>query len=609
MGKMIGIDLGTTNSLVAVWENGKSTLIPNSFGEFLTPSIVSFDADGTVYVGKIAKERQVTHPESTISVFKRFMGTSKTYDIEGKEYKPEELSALVLQRLKEDAERYLGEPVDEAVISVPAYFNDLARNATKDAGKLAGVKVDRIINEPSAAALAYQQQRQAEDATILVFDFGGGTLDVSLVDCFDNVVEILAVSGDNRLGGSDFDRAIAEAFYKDNNIEKEQLSSEERAIVLEKAMLAKIGLTKSNSVIMQVNLKGNCYDMTLDNSRLIEISSFLFGRMSVPVKRVLSDAQMSQDNITAVVLVGGSCKMPIVQKYIEHIFDEKDILVLNPDHMIALGIGAYVGIKERCEDIKDMLLTDICPFSLGTGVNNPAEPDKDLMKIIIERNTALPASREAVFHTISDYQTKVVIEVYQGEEFYAADNLLLGEFEISVLPRPKGEEKVRLRYTYDINGILVVDAMVLSTGEEKQLVLHNEKIRMTEEEVREKLLELEKLKIHPREKEENKLMIERAARLYKETTGNIREEIGRRAGYFEYLIEKQDEFRIKRFNRTFMAYLDYVEQYFAQINAAFDEVSDFKEWYLSEKLLAEETEEWQEDEETYEYWKSQKYTS
>ena len=232
MSRIIGIDLGTTNSLAAVWEDGHAQLIPNSFGEYLTPSIVSMEADGTFYVGKVAKERMVTHPKDTASVFKRFMGTSKRYKLSGKEYRPEELSALVLRKLKEDAEAYLGEPVEEAVISVPAYFNDMARSATKNAGELAGFKVERIINEPSAAALACQKQNQEEDALMLVFDFGGGTLDVSLVDCFDNIIEILAVSGDNHLGGSDFDLVIAKEYCKENQLNWETLDGEKQAVIL-----------------------------------------------------------------------------------------------------------------------------------------------------------------------------------------------------------------------------------------------------------------------------------------------------------------------------------------------------------------------------------------
>lgn len=609
MGKIIGIDLGTTNSLVAVWEDGEYKLIPNTFGEYLTPSVVSFDADGTVYVGKVAKERLVTHPNDTAAVFKRFMGTSKIYQLAGKKYKPEELSALVLRRLKEDAERYLGQEIEEAVISVPAYFNDLARNATKNAGNLAGFKVDRIINEPSAAALAYQHQRQMEEATLLIFDFGGGTLDVSLVDCFDNIVEILAVGGDNHLGGSDFDRAIANAFYKECCMTEGSLTMEERAIVEERAMLCKQELTGHETATMRVELRGQEHRMDLSRIRLIEASERLFVRMSAPIQRVLTDAKKTMEEVDAVVLVGGSCKMPVVQKFLSHTLGRVDVSVVNPDYMIALGVGIYAGIKERNEDIKDMLLTDICPFSLGTAVYNKAEPERSLNDIVIERNTALPASREVVVGTVYNGQTTVEIKVYQGEAMYAEDNLFLGKTELQVPSAPKGEQKVSVRYTYDINGILVVDVTVLSTGVTKQMVIRNQEIRMSEQEIEEKLKELDKLKIHPREEEENKALLARAERLYCETTGDMREDIELRTRYFQELLAKQDPYRLQRGRRQFEQFLTYIESYLIRLEEPGETVQSFAEWYADEGEKESDRQEWQEEESVYEMWRTGHLTS
>lgn len=609
MGKIIGIDLGTTNSLVGIWENGRCQLIPNAFGEYLTPSVVSFDADGTVYVGRIAKERLVTHPNDTASVFKRFMGTSKTYTLAGKEYKPEELSALVLRRLKEDAEQYLQEEVEEAVISVPAYFNDLARNATKNAGNLAGLRVERIINEPSAAALAYQQRGQMEDATLLVYDFGGGTLDVSLVECFDNIVEILAVSGDNHLGGSDFDRAIASQFLKECGLTEQMLTQEELAIVEEHAMLAKIELTEHEDIVMRVELRGQEYRMELSRLKLIQISEQLFVRMSTPVQRVLADARRDIKQIDAVVLVGGSCKMPIVQKYLSHTLGRVDVSVVNPDYMIALGVGVYAGIKERNQDIRDMLLTDICPFSLGTAVYNQAEEGRSLNNILIERNTALPASRQTILTTVRDGQTKVRVKVYQGEAMYADDNLFLGEMEVMVPAAPKEQEKIELRYTYDINGILVVDVMVLSTGISKQLVIRNQEIRMSDQEIADKLKELEKLKIHPREDETNRELLARAEKLYCETTGALRDEVELRTCYFNNLLAKQDPYRIQRGQKQFAQFLAYVETYLMRITLPKEAVQDFAQWYASEGRAEENGQEWQEEESIYEMWRNGHLTS
>lgn len=608
MGKIIGIDLGTTNSLVGVWENGNWQLIPNAFGDFLTPSVVSFDEDGTVYVGKIAKERLVSHPANTAAVFKRFMGTKKEYRLAGRKYKPEELSALVLRRLKEDAEQYLQEEVEEAVISVPAYFNDLARNATKNAGKLAGLKVDRIINEPSAAALAYQHQTQAEDSKLLIFDFGGGTLDVSLVDCFDNIVEILAVSGDNRLGGSDFDQVIVDAFCKENGLIEQLLLPEERAILVERAILCKLELTEKEETVIQAEIAGKQLTMQMSRVKLIQAAESLFLRMGVPIQRVLSDGGTSIEELDAVVLVGGSSKMPVVQKYLEHILGRKDLSVLNPDYMIAAGVSVYAGIKERNEEIRDMLLTDICPFSLGTAVYNEAESDKDLNKVIIERNSALPASRQRMLTTVHDNQTEVRVQIYQGEEMYVKDNLKLGEVTITVPAAPKGAEKISVRYTYDINGILVVDVMVLSTGVTEQLVIQNNEIHMTEEELEQKLSELNHLKIHPRDQEENRILIARAERLYKEMTGGMREMVEDRMQYFNYLLVKQDEFAIRKWRKQFTIFLNSIESYLARILYPTDSVENFVSWY-EQDMTQENEEEWQEEERIYEMWRNGHLTS
>lgn len=607
MSKIIGIDLGTTNSLAAVWEEGHAQLIPNSFGEYLTPSIVSMEKDGTFYVGKVARERMVTHPQDTVSVFKRFMGTSKNYCLAGKEYRPEELSALVLKKLKEDAEKYLGEPIEEAVISVPAYFNDMARNATKNAGKLAGLKVDRIINEPSAAALACQKRDSEEDALMLVFDFGGGTLDVSLVDCFENIIEILAVSGDNHLGGSDFDQIIAREFCRENNLHWEALSGEKQAVILESAIQTKTALTEQEEYTMQVGAEGIQGAMPLSRKKLIQISEDLFVRMSLPIQRVLADGKVNVNELQKIVLVGGSCKMPVVQKYLEHLLGTKEIHTVNPDYMIALGVGVYAGIKERDEEIKDMLLTDICPFSLGTGVHNYSDEDNPLSSIVIERNTALPASREISLYTMQDNQTRMEIKVYQGEEMYAKNNVLLGELTVKVPRAPKGKESVKLRYTYDINGILVVDVTVVSTGKQEQLVIVNKENNLSQGEIENRMRELEKLKIHPREKEENQLLLAKGEKLYKETVGNMRESIDGRIKYFSYLLEKQDEIKIKRWHRQLSAYLDGIEEYLQTIRQPWENVDNFVQWY--EENSEENSEESKEEQQEYEYWRGTYYTS
>lgn len=611
MGKIIGIDLGTTNSAAAVWENGESHLIPNAFGDYLTPSVVSMDRDGTVYVGRIAKECLVTHPADTASVFKRFMGTEKIYSLAGKKYHPEELSALVLKRLKEDAERYLGEEVTEAIISVPAYFNDLARNATKNAGELAGFHVERIINEPSAAALYYQCRSQMEDAVMLVFDFGGGTLDVSLVECFDNIVEILAVSGDNHLGGSDFDQLIADIFWKSCGLLRNRFSAEDAAIVLERAEKCKFELTVQDAAQMCVTLAGREYQMEISRKELIREAEPLFERMAQPIRHVLSDGQKSAREVDAVVLVGGSCKMPVVQKYLNYLLQRTDIAVVSPDYMIALGAGVYAGIKERDEDIKDMLLTDICPFSLGVSQYNKADPNRDLCDVMIERNMALPVSREIVMTTVHDRQTRMRFEIYQGEAMYAEDNLPLGSITIPVPAGPEGKEKVRVRYTYDINGILVVDVQVISTGREKQLVIRNDKIKLSEEELKKRLEQLNKLKIHPRDLEENRLVLARAERLHRETTGRIRELLEERVQYFNDYLGRQDRLSINKARKQLNLFLDYVEERCLQGTTLGRTADGFPEWYESSRQAANagEQEDYRKEEQKYERWRGGHLTS
>lgn len=581
--RIIGIDLGTTNSLVAVWENGKSRLIPNMFGEYLTPSVVSVGEDGTIYVGKAAKERLISYPDSTASVFKRHMGTNKEYFLGGKRYLPEELSALVLKKLKEDAERYLGEEVEEAIISVPAYFSDMARNATKRAGTLAGLKVERIINEPSAAALAGQEQRPEEDAVSLVFDFGGGTLDVSLVECFDNVIEILAVSGDNRLGGEDFDEKIAQYFIQKQNLDAGKLFVETYAVIKKSAENCKRALTENKKADMVVNCPDITAKMEISRKDVTQICLDLFERIGKPVFRVLMDAKVTAESIHNIILVGGSCKMPIVQQYLIHILNRKDLEIREPDHMIALGCGVCAGIKERNEDVKDMLLTDICPFSLGIGISDARFPrqTEQLMAVIIPRNSSLPISKEETYVNAHDYQKKICVRVFQGEAMYTRDNIFLGQMEVEIPPMPAGQVICLVRFTYDINGVLEINMHIPLTGEKKQLVVVNSELGMTEEEVREKLKEYEKLKLSPAKDEENQYVLMWGERLYMQCDGEFREEILRRMQYFRYMMEK-DPYQIpkvRKYLTVFFAYVEGAMEHYVSIDSSLLQDAD---WYDEE---------------------------
>ena len=559
MGKIIGIDLGTTNSLAAVWEDGESKLIPNSYGEYLTPSVVSVDEKGTLYVGKIAKERLITHPDSTVSVFKRNMGLKTTYKLGKKNYSPEELSSMVLRKLKEDAERYLGEPVEEAIISVPAHFNDKGRNATKRAGYLAGLRVERIINEPSAAALAGSYMGDEAEATVLVVDFGGGTLDVSLVDYFDDLVEITAVSGNNHLGGHDFDEALAKHFLREMKVPRKNISEETYELLLQRAEKCKIELTEEKSAHLSLQCAELSGDIEISRKELITICSDIFDKIAAPINSVLRDGQVNAARLSHIVLVGGSCKMKVVQQYLRYLFQRKDLTVMDPDHMVALGVGIYAGIKERDEDIKDMVLTDICPFSLGVQVRNPFHDNgEEVMSFLIERNSPLPVSRVKSYFTIRDGQTKLNIGVYQGENLYAKDNLKLGEIDVSVPALPKGEAQVNVRFTYDLNGVLAVETEVPLTKQKKQLVIVDKDLHLTEKEIADRMAELEKLKLNPMNEEENKFALEWGLRLYAQSPESLKEALASRLQYFEYIAGK-DARRVERERKKLLVYLSFIE--------------------------------------------------
>lgn len=570
---IIGIDLGTTNSLASVWRDGKCVLIPNALGEFLTPSAVSIEEDGSILVGRAAQNRLVSHPERTAASFKRFMGTDTVLDLAGRPFTPTELSSFVLRRLKEDAEQYLGTAVEEAVISVPAYFDDNGRSATKTAGELAGFKVERIINEPSAAALAYHHGK-TEDETFLVFDFGGGTLDVSVVDAFDNVIEIVAVAGDNRLGGDDFNRVIAEYFCAQNGLVLGKLSRETQASLIRQAEQCKIALTRTDPIVMMSELEGKSLSAALTNQKLIELSAALLRRMEKPVVRALRDSQATIGEISEIVLVGGSSQMPVIRHYLRHILGKTPRCDFDADTTVAIGAGIAAGIKERNSELRDTLLTDICPFTLGINVVNHDHPDDDLFSPIIERNTTLPASRMRSYCTANDGQTHMNIVVYQGESLYCRENLKLGEVEIPVPAAPKGKEGADVRFTYDINGILQVEATCRSTGVNKQTVILNPKLKLTENELTARLKALEKYKLLPREEEENKALLTRAARLHKETSSLLREQIRQQIDYFNLLLHEGHEHILRRYRHELSEFFDKVE---AHLEADEDFLRAFRE--------------------------------
>ena len=555
---IIGIDLGTTNSLAAVWRNGKSELIPNSLGEYLTPSVVSVDDDGSILVGAAARDRLISHPERTAAGFKRSMGTSRRYELGGRYFTAEDLSSFVLRRLREDAEAYLGEVVDEAVVSVPAYFAEAQRSATKRAGALAGLTVERLVNEPSAAAVAGHIGEGDEDKVCLVFDFGGGTLDVSLVERFDNVVSVTAVSGDNFLGGRDFDELIARGFCQDCDLNFDSLSRQRQETLVRQAETCKMALTSQEPVIMAVSDEEISASLALTHEWVIRKSGSLFQRMLAPVRKVFMDAGVGADEVDELVMVGGSSHMPAVRRYIARALNREPAAGTRPDTAIAIGAGICSGMKARSSDLRELVLTDVCPFTLGVNVLNRAEESRDLMSPIIERNSVLPTSKEGTYYTARDNQRSLDIKVYQGEQRYCDDNTYLGHVEVAVPPAPRGEQYVRVRFTYDINGLLEVD-VVAKDGQSGRLVLQCS--GMTEEEVEQRLSELESLKMHPRDQEGPRTLIARGERLYAMTVGQMRDQVAYMLDWFQMQLSTQEQLRIAKASRRVSAFFDQAEAY------------------------------------------------
>ena len=471
MSKIIGIDLGTTNSCVAVLEGGEPKIVPNPEGNRTTPSVVSFK-NGERQVGEVAKRQAVTNPNTVMSV-KRHMGTSYKVEVEGKEYSPQEISAIILQNLKATAEAYLGEEVTKAVVTVPAYFNDAERQATKDAGKIAGLEVERIINEPTAAALAYGLDKTDEDQTVLVYDLGGGTFDVSILELGDGVFEVKSTAGDNRLGGDDFDQVIIDylvsEFRKENGIDlsKDKMAVQRLKDAAEKAKKDLSGVT-STQISLPFITAGEAgplhLEVTLSRAKFEELSSDLVERTMGPTRQALSDAGLSTSEIDRVILVGGSTRIPAVQEAIKKATGKEPHKGVNPDEVVAMGAAIQGGVLTG--DVKDVVLLDVTPLSLGI------ETMGGVSTKLIDRNTTIPTSKSQVFSTAADNQTAVDIHVLQGERQMAADNKTLGRFQLTdIPPAPRGIPQIEVTFDIDKNGIVNVRAKDLGTNKEQTITI------------------------------------------------------------------------------------------------------------------------------------------
>ncbi|TVT51190.1 MAG: molecular chaperone HscC [Denitromonas halophila] len=563
---LIGIDLGTTNSLVGVFRDGEATLIPNALGHFLTPSAVSVDEQGAVLVGLPARERLTTHPEHTATAFKRWMGTDKVVRLGNRRFRPEELSALVLGALKADAEAWLGEPVSEAVISVPAYFNEAQRRATKTAAELAGLKVERLLNEPTAAGLAYGLVERKEMSSFLIFDLGGGTFDVSVLEYFEGVVEVRASAGDTRLGGEDFVQVLTRLFLS----RCEGLAEDDRERIARSQTLwriaeqAKRDLGEHEQVELRLTDGGRDYVQRITRADYEAACAELLARLRHPIERALRDAQIDVGSLDEVVLVGGATRMPMVRQLVTRLFGRLPLRHINPDETVARGAAIQAALKARDAALDEVVLTDVMPFSLGIVISQETDGQRlnDRFSPLIERNTPVPVSRVGNYCTVKDKQKAILLDIRQGESPVGSDNLKLGELEMKVAPLPAGEASVDVRFTYDVNGLLDVEITDKVSGKKIGTVIRQTGNTMSDAAVREALAKLDGLKIHPRDQQENLYLVNRAKRLYEDHLGGAREQILDWLNRFEVLLESQDVRRIGQARKDFTAALDSIDRGF-----------------------------------------------
>ncbi len=523
MSKVIGIDLGTTNSCVAVLEGGEPTVIANAEGNRTTPSVVGFTKGGERLVGETAKRQAITNPDRTISSIKRHMGSSYTVSIDGKEYTPQDISAMILTKLKTDAESYLGEKVTEAVITVPAYFSDSQKQATKDAGRIAGLDVKRIINEPTAAALAYGLDKENEHHKVLVYDLGGGTFDVSILELGDGVFEVLSTNGDTKLGGDDFDNVLmnfmADQFAKENGVDlrndKMALQRLKEAAEKAKKELSSSQTTNVNLPFITVNQDGPLHmNMDITRAKFDQLTEHLVQRTIEPMKKAMADAGVTNADIAKVILVGGSTRIPAVQEAVKRITGKEPFKGINPDECVAIGASIQAGVLTG--EVKDVLLLDVTPLSLSI------ETLGGVATKLIERNTTIPTKKSQIFSTAADNQSAVDIHVMQGERQMAADNITLGRFQLTGIPAaPRGVPQIEVTFDIDANGIVNVSAKDLGTGQQQSITITSSS-KLSDEEIKQKVKEAEEYAEADKKKKEDTETRNQAETMIYETEKNLK---------------------------------------------------------------------------------------
>jgi molecular chaperone HscC len=559
---IVGIDLGTTNSLISIWRDGAPVVIPNALGETLTPSVVSVDETTSILVGRAALERLWTHPDKTAAAFKRYMGSGREIRLGGRSFRPEELSALVLKSLKADAEAFLGGEVKDAVITVPAYFSDAQRKATRIAGELAGLNVIRLVNEPTAAALAYGMHQRGAETRFLVFDLGGGTFDVSVLELFEGVMEVRASAGDNFLGGEDFVSALADAFMDDTGTRALETDAKSVRRLRDLMEQTKRRLTAESDFEVKFEHAGKSHAWQITEARFETLAAALLERVKHPIESALRDSRIRAAELDDVILVGGATRMPMVRRLAARLFGRLPSQNLNPDEVVAMGAAVQAGLVARDSALKEIVMTDVCPYSMGVDVSRKVEGryEHGYFMPLIERNVTVPVSKSGSFGTTADDQTLVHFKIYQGEGRKVEDNILLGELRVPVPARKAGEVQVEMRFTYDLSGVLEAEAHVPETKLVKRVVIEGNPGVLTPEEIRQRFAALATLKIHPRDQMVNRTLLARASRVYEQSLGEQREVVQHYAARFEAALERQDPAAIEAAARELTELVARIEQ-------------------------------------------------
>lgn len=566
MTDIIGIDLGTTNSAGAFMTDDGPKLIPNALGEVLTPSVVGIDPENKLLVGRAAKELQVLHPERCTALFKRHMGSDWKTTLTGRTYTPEELSSLVLRTLKQDAEAYFKHPVPRAVITVPAYFNDQQRKATIHAGRIAGFQVERIFNEPTAAALAYGFHEARDEKILLIFDLGGGTFDVSVVELFDGALEVRASAGESFLGGEDFTRTLAARVLDGQGLPFERAEVEAPRLVarmVQQCELAKCKLSRQDTAPVRVPDRAGEFvdgvpEVTVTRAQFQKWTNHILARIETPIRRVLGDAGLKREDIDEVILVGGATRMPAVIDQVTALFGKPPHRRLNPDEVVALGAAVQAGLIARQESVKELVVTDVAPFTLGVEVTKTfgMEQRYGYFLPLINRNTTIPVSRVQRLATLVPNQTELVIKIYQGEGRRVENNLYLGEFMVKGIPRGPAGQALDVRFTYDLNGVLEVEATVVETQAKFNHVVTRLARGLTAEQVQRAVQDMAKLKTHPREETANRFLLRRAERVFQELPLEGRTILGQLLDGFEAALDIQDAAVVTRHRKALQDFLD-----------------------------------------------------